>query len=365
LVLISMVPESSTRALQIMTGSTPVSIVLLGAGLIGRERAKAIEALRADGRPVTLLGICDPYHIELEEFCQPLGVRAIRRLEDALALEADWTIVATPHDVAVHCATAALAAGRRVLLEKPLGRNMAEAEAIARSAQHADQLVVGFNYRFYEGIACALRDLREGYFGQLTSVNMILGHGGSPGDAKSWKLNPERAGGGALIDPGVHLLDLCHQIAHPSELTVAGALAWDGFWKTGIEEECHLLMRTGQCIFNVQVSVVRWRSTFRMEVHGTEGYGIVTGRGRSYGRQTYVRGRRWAWLEQNRTQAECEEVLIDTDGKDVFAAEMASLFWGDHAYGASACTMHEGLAVMKTLELCRERLTLQGGSRSS
>ena len=67
---------------------------------------------------------------------------------------------------------------------------------------------------------------------------------------------------------------------------------WSGFWKTGIEEDCHLLLG-GKVIpsIDISVSVVRWRSTFRIELLGTEGYGLVEGRGRSYGPANLSKGR--------------------------------------------------------------------------
>src|SRR5260370_42466957 len=98
-------------------------------------------------------------------------------------------------------------------MEKALGRSLEEARGIAGAGSRPEQLYVGFNYRFYEGIAAVIEDVRQGTFGPLISVNITLGHGCNPDITQGWKLDPVRAGGGALLDPGVHLLDLCRLLA--------------------------------------------------------------------------------------------------------------------------------------------------------
>jgi predicted dehydrogenase len=107
--------------------------------------------------------------------------------------------------------------------------------------------------------------------------------------------------------------------------------------------------------FNLQMSVVRWRSTFRMEIHGTEGYGIVTGRGRSYGRQVYLRGKRWGW-QKSASQADSEEVVVDSDANDSFRDELAAILGTSlHPPPCSAAT---AVKVMQLYENCRRSLGL-------
>ncbi|HEY1760759.1 MAG TPA: Gfo/Idh/MocA family oxidoreductase [Bryobacteraceae bacterium] len=322
-----------------------MKVALFGAGLIGRERLAAIEKLRARGGDVEICGVYDPYAANLQN--------GFSDIDALLACNPDWVIVATPHDVAPQLCVRALRGGFKVLVEKPLGRDLEEAERIFNAATRPDQLWAGFNYRFYPGIAVAIADATRGTFGPLVSVNMTLGHGCDPNILKTWKLDPVRAGGGCLIDPGVHLLDLCKLISR-NPLTVSGGYSWNGFWKTGVEEECRLLLDAGGFPINLEISIVRWRSVFRLEIHGQDGYGIVTGRNRSYGKQTYVRGRRWGW-QSGVSQAESEERVLESPGEDVFADEMDSLFFGAK-HPLPACSGAEALETMRLLERCRERV---------
>ena len=90
------------------------------------------------------------------------------------------------------------------------------------------------------GEGCTRRLVRK-----LISVSMILGHGRS----RAWKrpgssILQLRQEGVFLIDPGIHLLDLINVINDFKEMSVVGASAWQGFWKSRIEEEAHVLLRS-------------------------------------------------------------------------------------------------------------------------
>ena len=155
-----------------------------------------------------------------------------------------------------------------------------------------------------------IQDTLEGKFGDIISVNLILAHGNSPGMEKSWKLNPKYSGGGCLLDPGIHLIDI-GMLLSKNSIKLKSYLDWRGFWNTGIEEEILFLAKdASNTIYNFNISLNRWRSEFKIQVNGTDGYGIVTGRGRSYGNQKYVTGKRWGWSD-SKTQSESEEVIVN------------------------------------------------------
>lgn len=328
-------------------------VAVLGYGLIGRERIDALVRLGAAGHDVEIVGVADPTPQAIE---LPAGVRRLDDMAHAFAEAPDLTIVATPHDVAEEVVTEALGTGTRVLVEKPLGRTAATARRLARSAGADGQLFVGHNYRFMPGIRALFADIERGHFGTPISMSLLMGHGNAPGQEKTWKLDPVRAGGGALIDPGIHLLDLA-RIAG-GRLDRLSGTTWSGFWKTGIEEDVHLLA-TGEAIptISVQVSLVRWRSTFRLEFHGEEGYGLIEGRGRSYGPQSYIRGPRWGW-QQADSQRDAEETVVVSDCADSFHDELASLLGVAEPGPLQVCTAAEAVETMDLLERARSVLGL-------
>jgi predicted dehydrogenase len=342
-----------------------VKFLIIGAGAIGKQRANAIaDARLCYGNAFELWGVLDSDSSKLKSYLDS-GIRVFRTIEDLNFSEVDCAIIATSHDVATELVRDCLDANVNVLVEKPLGRSLGECKDILAHQQRHNQLFVGLNYRFFAGVKAILADVSSGFFGELISVNMILGHGNSPGMEKSWKLDRDKCGGGALIDPGIHLLDLALCLSR-NDLSVVAAHAWSGFWKTGIEEEVHVLLRdSGNCVFNIQTSLNRWRNAFRIEVNGTDGYGVVEGRGGNYGPQSYRRGRRWGWRD-GISQSQSEEVVVkNSDCLDSFLLELLYLqsFWntGDlkelNRDGPTiACDSTSGLKVMTLLEEIRTAL---------
>ncbi|MCW2982609.1 MAG: Gfo/Idh/MocA family oxidoreductase, partial [Conexibacter sp.] len=248
------------------------------------------------------------------------GVAHFTALDDVPATAYDAAIIALPHDVAVDVAHTILGAGHPVLLEKPLGLDGQRAQRLVDAATAVPApSFVGYNYRFLPGIRALLEAAAGGALGPLRTVDLLIGHGGHPDSATGWKLEPARAGGGVVLDPGVHLLDLL--LLLEPRLALQGAVATRGFWKTGIEEDVVLTFAHEQLIATVRVSHIRWVNTFRVEVIGEDGYAVAEGRGGTYGNQTLRLGRRWAWTAPGApTQRESEETE-DFGGANVSLAD--------------------------------------------
>lgn len=321
-----------------------IRVAVMGCGGMGQKRIQALKMLEAEKSPVKYIGVSDEArYLDYES------------LDDILLDKPDWILVCLPHDVAVDVAEKILnTTACNVFMEKPMGRNLEEAERLHTvgyratpkpGAMHLQpRLFVGMNYRFYPGVIALMKDLKSGYFGDLISVEMTLGHGGKPGDEKTWKLNPKR-NGGALLDPGIHLLDLAAQVCGPGPAELHKSETF-GFWDTGIDEEVLLsgIIRE-RCLLTLTSSIVRWRNTFRIQVNGTDGYGIVERRGGNYGPQTYRRGKRWGWMNSGSHWPE-DWVVRQANCETVFADELRELFWpsGNEPH---VCTSVEALETMK------------------
>jgi predicted dehydrogenase len=118
----------------------------------------------------------------------------------------DAVVVATPNALHAPQTIACLEAGKHVLVEKPMARTLAEAEAMNEAAARSGaRLMVAHCWRFHADV----RALRERIAsGQLGDVVKTRGYGVHAGwGPAGWFVDRELAGGGALLDMGVHAID--------------------------------------------------------------------------------------------------------------------------------------------------------------
>ena len=275
-----------------LTGARPralddVRVTVVGLGLIGRQRAQALHRIAGARLVATVDPLVEPQPSETD-------VPHHCALDEVPIDSYDCAIVAVPHDAAVDVARQLLRSAHPILIEKPLGlsgEDARELEALAAGLERPS--FVGYNYRYLPAIAELMRRASSGDLGRLRNLDLLIGHGGHPQSGEGWKLDPLRAGGGVLLDPGVHLLDLLLRLT--PEVHCTSIEATRGFWRTGIEEDVVASFRHERTISTVRVSHVRWVNTFRVEIFGEDGYAIAEGRGGNYGPMTLRVGRRWAW----------------------------------------------------------------------
>ena len=297
-----------------------MKFLVIGYGGIGKQRVKALLRLKEEGCRIEDVFVYDP----ALPLLLPDGVFAASQ-DTFIDNPPDWVFVATPHNLAVEWVKVALSWGSRVLMEKPFGRNFTEALSLYSKTTFPDQLFLGFNYRFYDGVARLREDIIGNSFGKLTNITMTLGHGGKPSDATSWKLDRFTGAPDSLLDPGIHFLDLLNWMFPRTAIPLAGK-STGGFWGTDVKEEVVLLLDINGCPTVLNSSIVKWRNTFHIEVQGRDGYGILDGRGGNYGTQRYTTGKRWAWM-MGAKQRDTEKVVITCEGEDSFYQEVKSLLY--------------------------------------
>src|SRR5918999_895184 len=213
--------------------------------------------------------------------------------EIARAPEIDAVVVATPNKDAVEITTTLLEAGKHVLCEKPLGRNAEEAATMVEAARANDRVLkVGFNHRHHPAIARAHELASGGAIGPLLGIRAAYGHGGRPGYEHEWRGDAELAGGGELLDQGVHVVDLCRWFLGDFERVSGVVATW--YWQVEpLEDNAFALLRTPSGrVASLHTSWTQWRDLFRLEGFGRDGYLVVDGLGGSYGPERLLVGTR-------------------------------------------------------------------------
>ena len=182
---------------------------VVGAGVIGKHHGKVIGQL-AD--QIELVAVVDHHAERAERIVGEHGGRAFTSLTDALAATAvDVVVVCTPTGTHGEVAIEALAAGKHVIIEKPAEVTLAKTDQIIEAQRAAGtQVAVISQHRFDPASEVTLRAIANGELGRITSgiASIDWWRGQSYYDSGDWRGTWELDGGGALMNQGVHTVDL-------------------------------------------------------------------------------------------------------------------------------------------------------------
>lgn len=201
----------------------PLRVGVVGLGFAGRTHIKSYLAV--PGVEVVAIAGLEPDG--LKEIGEEYGIEnRYERWEDLLARDdLDVVSVCTPTHLHAPVSVAALEHGCHVLCEKPLARAGDEAKAIVDAAARAGRVLqVAFNHRRRDDVDVLKHQIDAGQLGKVYYAKAHwLRRNGIPGMG-SWFTNREMAGGGPLIDLGVHILDMAmYLLGEPRALTVSAS----------------------------------------------------------------------------------------------------------------------------------------------
>ncbi|MFZ1728609.1 MAG: Gfo/Idh/MocA family oxidoreductase [Bacteroidota bacterium] len=268
-----------------------MNIAIIGAGLIGGKRASALSHFPGDALRV----VCDVDLARAQELASAHGCDAVADWQDVVRRDdIDIVVNAVINSVLEPITVAALAAGKHVLCEKPLGRNADEAARMVTAAEQAERVLkTGFNHRFHPAMLKARKLLDTNAIGDVMVIRARYGHGSRPGMENEWRSSKDLCGGGELLDQGVHIIDLIRALG--GDIADVYARVETKFWDIEVEDNAFALLglRNGAtCQFHV--SWTNWRNVFSFEIFGTQGYITISGLGGSYGPETLEVGTRRA-----------------------------------------------------------------------
>jgi predicted dehydrogenase len=318
-------------------------VAVIGCGLIGARRARTAAAHAASALRV----VFDTDRERAAQVAAEHNAVVADSWQDAIARpDVGVVVVCTPNAFLVPIALESLRRGRHVLIEKPMGRNAAEAELLTHAWQQSARILkIGFNHRYHPAVARAHDLYLAGAIGEVVQLRARYGHGSRPGCEHEWRANPQLAGGGELLDQGVHVLDLFHWFAGPV-VRVQAELQTAAWPIAPLEDNAFALLRfESGAVGQLHVSMSQWKNLFSLEVHGRDGALVVEGLGGSYGVETLTVVRRNPLggvpaLETTRFEEP------DRSWELEWSDFMTAITGGSLMSG----TPQDGLAVMRTVE---------------
>jgi len=199
-----------------------VRFALVGAGFIGRIHGLAVQAVNrvfADGPKAVATILVDKDVTLAERQAAQLGFAEWSTEWEAALDKVDAVIIAVPSFMHRDIALGAIARGKHVLCEKPVGRSVAEAEEIAAAAARAGiSNGVGFTYLRAPLVRHAATIVESGLLGRPVSFRgwHAEDYLADPDAPFSWRLDASLAGRcGALGDLGWHILSIARRICGP------------------------------------------------------------------------------------------------------------------------------------------------------
>ena len=225
------------------------------------------------------------------------GVRYFTHYERLLEVDLDVLFVCLTNDINPDATMAGLEAGLHVFCEKPPGRDVADVVRVidCESTHPGLKLKYGFNHRYHESVRDALALVGGGELGDVINLRGIYGKSQLVTFGQtSWRTTRALAGGGVLLDQGIHMVDLIRLFA--GEFDRVHSFVSNGFWNHDVEDNAYALMRTGDGkVAILHSSATQWRHRFNLEITLQRGAitlsGILSG-SKSYGAETMTVARK-------------------------------------------------------------------------
>ncbi len=257
-----------------------MNIAIIGAGLIGRKRAKALP------KDVNLSIVCDVNERRALEFARDFRCDSEKSWKKVVRNpKIQAVIISTTNKFLSPIAVSAILQGKHVLIEKPGSRNIKELQKISKAYHKAKVIVMfGYNHRYHPSIIKAKNLIDSKKFGKILFIRAKYGHGGRLGYEKEWRFNKTISGGGELLDQGSHLIDLVNFFCGRMNNVVG--LTSRLFWKSKVEDSAFFILnnKKGQ-VAQLSTTWVEWKNIFSLEIMLKRAKIQIDSLGGSYGRE--------------------------------------------------------------------------------
>lgn len=256
--------------------SDPIRFAIVGSGNIAAIHATALAAVPG----TRLAAVCSRNLEKAALLAAPTKARVFSTPEELLAEDvADAVLIATPSGAHADAALPALQAGRHVLCEKPLEIHSDRILQMITEAKRYNVILAGF-FPLRSGVgAQTIRDaLGAGRFGRLTFLSARVKWWRDPDyyAASSWRGTRALDGGGALMNQGIHAVDLLQWMGGEvvEVVALAGTLAHPGI---EVEDTLAASVRFSHGALGTIEAATSCRPglDFSLEISGTEGTAIL------------------------------------------------------------------------------------------
>jgi 1,5-anhydro-D-fructose reductase (1,5-anhydro-D-mannitol-forming) len=248
-----------------------LKVGIIGYGKMGKIRH---EATHQDGRG-KVVGFFEPNF----RGTVPDGLKSFSSAEALIASpEIDTLFVCTPNFLNKKLTIAGLESGKHVFCEKPPAFTAKDVEEIRRAEEKSGKtLMYGFNHRQHASILKAKEMVDSGQFGKVLWMRGRYGKSVDQDFYQTWRAKKELAGGGILIDQGIHMLDLFLMFAE--DFDEVQAMVSNLYWKLEVEDNVFAMLRNSKTgvVASLHSTMSQWRHLFSLEIFLEKGHITING----------------------------------------------------------------------------------------
>jgi len=247
-----------------------INVGIIGFGKMGRIRYETISKNGHGG----VVAIADP-----QESPNLPGVRRYSSAEELIAdKQLEALFICTPNYLNKPLTIRGLRSGKHVFCEKPPAFNAREMEEIIQVEQLAGgkRLMYGFNHRHHDSIRKAKELVDSGVYGRILWMRGRYGKSVDPSFYSNWRSKRELAGGGIMMDQGIHMLDLFLMMA--GDFDEVQAFVSNLYWKLDVEDNVFATFRSREgLVASLHSTMTQWRHLFSLEIFLEKGYIVING----------------------------------------------------------------------------------------
>ncbi len=264
-----------------MTKNKMLNVGIAGYGTVGKRRRQFIDL-----NPNMITTAVSDISFGQPSTAQD-GVKYYPTYHGLFNENLDVLFVSLPNYLAAEATIAGLEKGLHVFCEKPPGRVVRDIRDViaVEKRQPRLKLKYGFNHRYHESVKEAKRVIESGQYGEIINLRGIYGKSSIISFDKGWRSERKYAGGGILLDQGIHMLDMIRYFA--GEFEEIKSFVSNSYWRHDVEDNAYALMRNSEgCVAMLHSTATQWQHKFRLEITLREALlelsGILSGT-KSYG----------------------------------------------------------------------------------
>lgn len=283
-----------------------IGFAILGAGMVAKYHAAAI----ADNPEAKLIAVCSRSEKNAKELADKYSAVYYADYKEMLKKEdIDVVNICTPSGLHAEQGIMAIEYGKNVLVEKPIDISLKKADALIRKAKEKNKkLAVVFQGRFLENAIKIKKEIEKGKFGKLVlaSANIKWYRHQEYYDKGDWRGTLALDGGGALMNQGIHGVDLLQWFAGDVEkiVGVSGTLAHK---RIEVEDVALAILKFKNGALGTIIASTACFPGFPTEhhIHGEKGTAIINQDGKIL---------RWDFMER---EEEDKKIISSTDKEGV------------------------------------------------